>query len=174
MPSRRGIRLAIGVPIVLVGGCFSVVTSRKHVHVERDGWVLDYSHKRFFCKVCTASLNYVRYDGEDIRAPWAAGRAPEHASVVLHTPVGELLFHSQEGRYRPWHSYWGDIPESDEEITPEELSRGYYNASATSTTTAPSASYGYRKRGTPAHWCFVEGGTEMRWLDPRMIDKLEW
>lgn len=170
----RRIWVAVGIVVLLVGGGIAVWTARKHVHVERDGWVLDYSHKRFFCNVCTASLNYVRCNGEDVPAPWATGHAPERGSVTLHTPVGELLFHSQEGKYRPWHSYSMYAPDSDEEITPEELLRGYYDTDFGPATTSQSASGLSRKRGTPAYWCIGDSGTYVRWLDPRMIDKLEW
>ncbi len=141
-------------------------------HFEADGWTLEFTHALLRCQVCTASLKRLECMGRPVPTPSLRKSPLENMGFSLYTPVGQLDCRLGDSAYRPFHWPARAPFESDESVTSEDLARGYYDAASISTT-QPGA-WCPRKKGTPAHWCLGVGGSAQRWLDPMMIDKLEW
>jgi hypothetical protein len=161
----------LAIPLVLVGSCLLVASTRYHVRQERDGWVWDSSHQRLICPVCTGRMERLECDGHSIPLPRAPSDPNDHGQLTLYTPVGTLRRFPQDGQ---WHPYaWGHEPQwskASEAISDDELRSGYYEMPSSD----PDGTGWPRKSGTPAHWCIGISEKHERWLDPTMIDQLDW
>lgn len=84
----------------------------------------------------------------------------------VETQVGAFRAYADLDRWRFFHSE-DDRPGAIQgSITNDELSRGYYSVAA--------ASKPHRKEGTPDHWCWAWTSYGYRWLDPQLLDDLDW
>ena len=156
---------------LVVASCFGACTCRVPIHAERDGWVLDYSHRLIGCPVCTAELRRLECNGRPVPVPWQPDSSHQKERFQLSTPVGRLEVWAGRPGYHPYSADAQKWPESEESISPDELARGWYDAPW---FTRDQGEPGARKSGTPAHWCLGTGEKHARWLDPAVIDQLDW
>lgn len=171
------IRKRIWIPgtILLLLGAFAlVISSRYTVTREKDGWRWESSHARLGCPVCSGRMERLTCNKDPVPLP--SGLA---GGFQLFTPVGHARYHGGQGGYQPYSIGETELPNSDVEISPEDLTRGYYDLRGPTASTRPGATgepsaVGGRKIGTPAHWCFGTSGDYDRWLDPALIDDLDW
>jgi hypothetical protein len=165
---RRRLLILSGVLAVVVGGCYYLLIDRRHIHVENAGWVLDFSHIRLACPVCSGRIEKLTVDDRPLPLPHFPDYE-ENWPFQLATPVGRLTASPLDKRYRCDHASQVQFVDAGEPVTAEELARGYYDCS-----TIPGDNYNARRPGTPAFWCQVAHGGGSWWLDPRLIDQLDW
>jgi len=89
--------------------------------------------------------------------------------LMIETPVGSFEAITGLKRWR-WVYNQSSLEESYEEITAEELERGYYGRRL------PDASGEWRnpsrKKGTPRHWCRASSSSYSFWIDPARLEEL--
>jgi hypothetical protein len=168
---RRGFK-RLRIPLVillLLGGAFwYCFIARAHWHVEKDGWLLDFSYIRMRCPTCTGDICRFEYAGHAISCP--KYKSEDYRRMTLVTPVGmfEAIDELDGWRFLAFDSR---IKDSDVILSDEDRARGYYEISAE----RPNWDNGWaRRRGTPAHWCLGLGASESRWFDPGIMDQLGW
>ena len=141
---------------------------------EKEGWYWESTHVWLGCPVCTGRMEQLTCNGRPVPLP----KDPIN-NFEITTPVGIAMYWDAEVGYRPYHLGKFDLPVSEAEILPEEIGRGYYDIRDRYASSHPDAvriqdAADGRKVGTPKHWCLGLSDKHERWLDPEMIDDLEW
>jgi len=135
--------------------------------VERDGWLLQYTYIPLACRTCTGHVERLECNGQLVPVPrLKMDRYGQRRQLVVSTPVGTFRAYAKLDRWRFFHSSDNRPGAIQGSITDDELSRGYYSAAA--------ASKRHRKEGTPDHWCWAWTSYDCRWLDPQLLDDLDW
>ena len=171
------IRKRVWIPtaiLLIIGSCVLAPQLRYRQHFERDGWVWESSHAWLRCPTCSGRMEKLTFNGQPVPLP----RTPV-GNFDIFTPVGNACYWDATVGYRPYS--WGEIelPESEARISAADLARGYYEvrdrfaSTSTQAVRSPDAADG-RKQGTPHHWCLGQSDKYQRWLDPSMIDDLDW
>ena len=169
-PHRRWRWLAItcGLLVAVSGAGYGYVAwARQRVTrvVEHAGWRLEYSHVRRGCVCCTSRV-------ESLSSP--AGAVPLQSMrgtvVFLYTPVGAIVWDSRLAYFAlPGHPVRCEREIQDESISPAELERGDYEATAV----VPADGSLIQKRGTPDSWLLVESEGVARWCRPDRLTELD-
>lgn len=162
---RSILRITVGVVggiALLFGTCWLDWRFPAHQSVQKDGWLLEWHHRRFACATCSAFTERLEYGGRPL--PRLAFPAEvESSGLLVITPVGALRYDAASG-YRPYHA--GAIVDAEEKITEDELAAGAYEV---------TASPGWvRKQGTPASWIAIPLSDRMRWISPERAFDVGW
>lgn len=166
----RRVRWVLGGLGLLFTGCTAYLMTPAYQHFEKDGWVLDLHHSRIACAVCTSQLDKLECNSKLVPLPKLA---PDSGTFWLETPVGRLHHDPGYGGYRPY--LWSDRrqPAAGEPVSAEEQAQGFYEVQTVDGNTWTAAGTPPRP-GTPKHWCQGISNLHARWLDPALIDRLEW
>jgi len=157
---RRFIVAAIvAFPILFYLGC----VHRYHETVEKDGWVLKWNCPPFRCPHCSGRIEQFTAHGNPVACPADSSFATvPKTKLTVQSPVCTVVCLRGEDAWRILAA--SDTRPTDicGNITPEEMTQGYYDAGTC------------RKRGTPADWCLASSEEYCRWINPRLIDALPW
>ncbi len=159
---RHSFLLVLG----LIGGCGYIgFVQRAHTHVENAGWVVDFSYIRLACRTCRGRVEHLACFGRALPFPaldWY------NSEFTVMTPVG--LFRALWGtEYRAYSVEQLHGAEAGQPLAAHELKRGWYECGAEDRRWPPT-----HRPGTPTHWCLASNGYINRWLDPELIDDLDW
>jgi hypothetical protein len=154
--------------VVLISGALFYVGCIHRVRevTERDGWLLDWTYKPFQCPHCWGEIERLEFEGQPLACPNPGGLDEELVRFGIDSPVAKLECRGSEGRWRMMFTEDRRPVNQCEEITDEELSRGYYELTSAVTPC--------KKEGTPVGWCYAVSDNHVRWVDPRRIDELSW
>ena len=159
MKSKRLPAVVTAIVVIAITVFYLGWVRRVREIVERDGWLLQYTYIPRACRLCSGRVERLECNSQPVPIP-------RLKTVVVSTPVGTFGQWSDVDAWR-LSSYSGDRPTTVQgSITGDELSRGYYNVDKEAKP--------YRKEGTPAHWCWACTWYECRWLDPQLLDDLDW
>jgi len=166
----RRVRWVLGCLGLLFTGCTAYLMTPAYRHFEKDGWVLDFHHAKIACATCTSRLDKLECNNKPVPLPKLS---PDSGAFWLETPVGTLRHHSGHGGYHPY--IWLDRrkPDAGEPITAAERAQGFYDVPSVDGDVWTAADLPPRP-GTPRHWCLGVSDLYARWLDPALIDRLEW
>lgn len=169
MKSKRLLVLAtvIAVIVVIAVTVFYLGWVRRvREIVEQDGWLLQYTYIPRACRLCGGRVERLECKGHPLPFPQLRTDRPEQRGfLVVATPVGTFERWPDVDAWR--FSHGTDRPTTVQgSITDDELARGYYNVDKKSRS--------YMKEGIPAHWCWACTLYECRWLDPQLLDDLDW
>lgn len=152
--------------VILVGGVFYYgFVQRRTVTDSRAGWSMQCRFIRWACSSCTGIVDRVEYNSAPAPYPKKAMAEGRVRSFVLETPVGSFRRFGQSDRWRFERRYVAR-PEGNDEITPDELERGWSEGEASLGCPA--------KRNTPAHWCQGIADQKIVWFDPARCEEISW
>lgn len=159
----------VGTATILLG-VYLCLFHRWRVTAQRDGWVVQYTYLMFKCPHCFGRIERLECNGHPLPLLNFPGADRGAHVMKLTTPVGYFVLPAGDR----WRIHYHNDERAEtipDPITAEELKQGWYD-------TGQERMEGYgtppRKNGTPAHWCWACGLDRCRWLDPILLERIDW
>jgi len=162
--------------LLLLGGAFYFYFLHRVQRTQQaDGWRLRFSYQPFHCQVCLGHVEEMTYHGTPVNPPhWAWNSNDDLGTprVIIQTPMGVYEAWKGVSVWRLGHAGALMIEDSDESVSAEEMTQGWYDAKIA----GDRFTYGpfKRKKNTPIGWCLLSTTNASRWIAPEKIHAASW